>query len=94
MTVAEAAEVHEAELRAQELMKADPNDPAPLMQLMVLYLHHRLYADSAAAGERLQLILPDNPELLRLQAHAWAALSLRDRARDAEQRAAALETTR
>jgi hypothetical protein len=90
----EVIEVETCERQAAELMKQSPDDPSPLMKLMILYLHHKLYSDALITGERLQVMLPDNPALLRMKAQSLVAMGLTDRAREVEAQAVKLETNR
>jgi len=94
MSSRESAVIEAHEHRAAELIVKSPNDPSPLMKLMVLYLHHKLYVDALATGERLEVMLPNNPELLRMKAQALVAMGLTDRAREVEDQAVKLETDR
>jgi hypothetical protein len=91
MTESEVDEVSAGEAAATEMLAESPDDPVPLMELMVLYLHHRLYDEAVETGRRLEAAMPDNPNLFRYMARAYASLGETEEAATARNRAEELE---
>jgi len=88
----ELAEVEAGERRAAELLRQNPDDSTSLMKLMILYLHHKLYLDALNTSERLQVLFPDNPELLHIKAQILVALGLTGEAAEIETEAVVQES--
>ncbi len=86
LTTAEAEQLRANEKAAMEESAADPDDPAPLMKLMLVQLEARLWPDAEATGRKLEALIPDNPNLQLYLARALASMGRVDEAAAASQR--------
>ncbi|MFC2172754.1 hypothetical protein ACFLU6_08995 [Acidobacteriota bacterium] len=72
--------IRNAEQAASRKLENCPDDPTPLMLLMLAYLDHNLYPQALHTGTNLKRIFPHNPYLEGLIYHAESELGVHNRA--------------